>query len=102
MQIKKEVERVLSAHENARNSDKALILHIMQGYGANLTKQQAEIIRDMPSFETITRIRRILQEQGKYPPSKEVEQHRYEKFVKYQDPETILESKGIKVLPWGS
>ena len=50
-----------------RDSDKEIIVQLLQFSGADLSVEQMEIIRRF-NFESITRARRKLQEQGKYPP----------------------------------
>ena len=56
------VESILKHSQQARDDDKDLIIIYMQKLGANLTPEQVRIIKDMPSFEAITRARRKLQE----------------------------------------
>jgi hypothetical protein len=57
----------------------------MQKSGMELTPKQVEIFKNMPSAETITRIRRKLQEQGKYEADENVQKERYEKMQEYRD-----------------
>ncbi len=66
------VERILSDNRistimnvSPRDSDKALIVQFLQMSGCNLTAEQIGVIRGV-SFETITRVRRKLQEGGEY------------------------------------
>jgi hypothetical protein len=107
MKINERVENILKVSRSARNSDKALLLIYMERSGIILTAEQKEIFNKLPAFETITRIRRILQEQGKYEPDHHVLEARYEKYktvkegIHYEDPEKLLESKGYRVLPFG-
>jgi hypothetical protein len=78
-----EVEEVL--HENRispmsgvspRDSDKELIIQILQIHrNAEFTAEQLSIIRNL-NFESITRARRKFQENGLYPPSPEVAKKR--------------------------
>lgn len=76
----------------------------MQKSGLDLTPAQVQKIRDLPAFETITRVRRVLQEQGKYPASEEVEQARFEKYknvrnnINYKSPEQVLEEQGYRIV----
>lgn len=69
------VEKVLRTNVQARNSDKELIkLVLHEKFGtANLDNIPNE---ELPSFETITRARRKLQERGKYKAESEVEEQR--------------------------
>lgn len=107
MKIQEQVENLLKYLPETRNSDKALLIAYMQKYGLNLTEQQIELFKKMPSTETIRRSRQIIQEQGKYAASDQVNEERYKKYqtvkqnIKYETPEQLLESKGYKVLPFG-
>lgn len=80
MKTSQRVENILIASQRARNSDKYLLIIYMQRSGMHLTKEQIRIFEDMPSAETITRVRRQLQEQGKYPATKQVDDARFDKF----------------------
>jgi hypothetical protein len=51
-----------------RDSDKELIIQMLQWEGCNLAAEQMEKIRRF-NFESLTRARRKLQEKGEYPPS---------------------------------
>jgi hypothetical protein len=79
----------------------------MEKSGISLTPQQKEIFKELPAFETITRIRRTLQEQGKYEPDHHVLEARYNKYktvresINHEDLEKILESNGYTILPFG-
>lgn len=107
MNTSERVEAILKYDKQSRDSDKRLLIVFMQKAGMDLTPRQMEIFKEMPSMETIRRIRQKIQEQGKYPASEEVDNARFEKYqqVKYginnEDPERILEAQGYKVLPWG-
>ena len=107
MKISERVENILKVSHQARNSDKSLLLIYMQKSGMELTDKQIEIFKSLPAFETITRVRRDLQEQGKYEPTEEVKEARYQKFknarenIKYETPESLLEAQGYRVLPFG-
>lgn len=98
---------ILRASREARNSDVELFIIYAQKSGMNLTPNQMRIFRDMPTMDTITRIRRKLQEQGKYEADEAVNEARFKKFkyiksnIRYEDPEKLLEAQGIKVLPFG-
>lgn len=58
-----------------RDSDKELIIRILQYEGANLTPNQMHRIRQT-NFESIRRVRQKLQAEGKYLPSPEVAKQR--------------------------
>lgn len=101
------VENILRASQLARNSDKKLISIYLEKSGLNLTGSQIDKLMSLPSFETITRVRRKLQEQGKYPADAETTEHRYNKFKKVRanmataDPRTaeeLLEARGLRIM----
>ena len=97
MTITQQVEAILRFVPLARSSDKELFVIYMQKYGLELTPKQIELFKKMPSLETVRRTRQHIQEQGKYPPTKEVEEARYKKYqamkqsVGLVDPEYELE-----------
>ena len=105
MKINERVENILKASVDARNSDNELLIIYMQKSGMELTPKQIQIFKDLPSMETITRVRRQLQEQGKYEASEQVNEARYEKMKEYQetfnsnmgDPYAYLEKLGYKI-----
>lgn len=74
----------------------------MQKSGMELSPRQKQVFRDMPSAETITRVRRQLQEQGKYPAEEEVDNGRFDKYqqMKHKTPQDevddILERNPFK------
>lgn len=109
MTIKQQVENILRAVPSARNSDDELQIIYMQKAGMNLSPKQIEVFKQLPSMETIRRIRQKLQEEGKYPASENVNEARYNKFKKVRSTikdsspeyvETVLEDGRI-VLPDG-
>lgn len=67
MIVSKIVEDTLREKPYTRNSDKELLLHVWSHLGLELTAEQRSKFRDMPSTETVRRIRQKLQEGGKYP-----------------------------------
>jgi len=107
LKISEQVENILKFSKDARNSDKELIILYMQKFGMDLTPQQIQTFREMPSTETIRRVRQQLQEQGKYEADDSVNEARYNKFtkvranIKSENAESLIEKQGYKVLPWG-
>lgn len=79
MTIADRVKAILSAMPKTRDSDLELWLVYAYKSGLKLTPEQQEVIKGMPSFETITRVRRKLQENGKYKASAEVARARQDK-----------------------
>lgn len=70
------IKAILSASEAARNSDTALWLIYAQKSGLNLSSEQVEVFKNMPSPETIRRTRQKIQEEGHYLPSATVGRER--------------------------
>lgn len=60
------VENKLRYSRECRNSDKELYLAVMEHYGITLSKHEQTIFKEMPSFETIGRLRRKFQEDGQF------------------------------------
>ena len=50
-----------------------------------LSDRQIAKFKTLPSMETIRRIRQDLQQKGKYPASKAVEDERFNKFNNWRD-----------------
>lgn len=104
MKISQQVENILRAVSITRSSDKELFLVYMNKFGMNLSEEQQATFRRMPSLETVRRTRQLIQEQGKYLPTAEVEKARYEKYKRIkggESPEKVLEGQGYKVKEWG-
>lgn len=73
------VETVLRSKANTRYSDKELLIEVWASMGLVLNEEQRRAFRNLPSSETITRVRRKLQESGKYLPPEEVTRERHDK-----------------------
>jgi hypothetical protein len=98
-----------------RSSDKELLIVYMQKAGMDLTPSQIAIYRELPSMETIRRIRQKIQENGELLATPEVEKARFEKYKKTKgsigvtnavEAEELLDGTlvlpdGTKVLPYG-
>lgn len=84
MLINKTVEAILRDEPVTRNSDKALLLHVWRKLGLNLTAEQMAKLRDMPSAETITRVRRKIQEGGQYQATERIKSTRHHKDLSMQ------------------
>ena len=76
--VKDTVEAVLQEDERSRENDTWLSLQVLRkmGYGIFIPYKELD---DMPKFESISRCRRKLQEQGLYLASPKVAEHREEK-----------------------
>lgn len=84
MTIADRVKNILSASVEARNSDKALLKIYMLKSGLDLTSKQMDLLIDMPSFETITRVRRDVQAKGQYTASEGIRRQRKAKSLVVQ------------------
>jgi hypothetical protein len=102
MKTRDRVENILKVSQASRNSDTELLIIYMQKSGMELTPKQKEIFRTLPSMETITRVRRQLQEQGKYEATQEIQEARYQKMKEHQeeygDPYAHLEKLGLRIV----
>lgn len=94
MRLNDLVERALKEYPETRSSDRKLMMTVWWYQDANYMtdfKHFFQYVALMP--ESITRARRKLQEQGRYLPTKEVEDQRYQQFVdaKYSAGKSIIE-----------
>ena len=85
------VKETLKNNFQSRNSDRILLLEVWESYGLFLTPQQRIAFMDVPSAETIRRIRQKIQEEGKYPPTESIRKHR--KFKSLQIQQSIPNTK---------
>lgn len=76
MKISDVIERVLAVNADARNSDRELFISVWAEMGFSLTSAQEQQFFGLPSPETITRIRRKIQEQGRYPATQRIKKTR--------------------------
>jgi hypothetical protein len=86
------VERALTAWPETRDSDRKLILAVWWLQDNDYEQHFRSFFLNkaiMP--DTITRCRRKLQEQGKYPASKEVENARFNKFKAVREAAPVRE-----------
>ena len=102
MKTRDRVEAILKHDTASRNSDTRLLIVFMQKSGMELSDKQIEIFKNMPAAETITRIRRQLQEEGKYEATQQVQEARYEKMKQHQeeygDPVAQLAKLGYRIV----
>lgn len=107
MRVSERVENILKVSQKARNSDLELWLIYAKKSGLSLSKEQEEVLREMPSFETIRRTRQKLQEQGLYPADEEVNEARYKKFkevrqnIRDVEPDVLIEPTKYIIKEWG-
>lgn len=77
--IKNTVEKVLQRSPDARADDKVLILQVFEDLGLTLTPAQQKVFHDLPSTESIRRIRQKFQENGQYKAPERVTKFRQHK-----------------------
>lgn len=114
MTITQQVRNLLAYSRQARNSDKELYILYLQRAGMNLSNHQINLIRELPSFETIRRVRQKIQESGEHRADEEVRRARKgkslvmqqnapkasaERLEKVLGDGTIVLPNGDKVLP---
>lgn len=105
--LTKIVEDILKVSYKSRNTDKELYLYIFDHYGIHLTESQKEIFRNMPSLESVRRVRQKLQEGGKYQADQKIKKERDWKALRMQQntptakPKVIENIMEQRVLPWG-
>ena len=82
--IRNTVIEVLREDPRARDSDKWLIIQVLRKLGINIYLDYSQL-NDMPSYESIIRCRRSIQNQeGLYPPKPEVDEQRNKQRVEYK------------------
>lgn len=74
----KRVLYLLHHYPETRSSDKVLILRFLEKLGIDLTEDQVEVLMSV-NLESITRARRKIQEDGRYPATPEVQAERQQK-----------------------
>ena len=104
MRVSNIVQKVLGYSREARNSDKVLLLKVWEECGLYLTETQKLKFKDMPSAETIRRIRQKFQEKGMYLAGQRIGRERKFKSFRMQQMnpkedkvENLLEQGA---LPW--
>ena len=98
MTLSELVTQKLEEHEQARNSDKALLAYILQSKGVSLTKSQIDVILSV-NFESIRRTRQKLNEQGKFlPTDPKVLKQRQRKAQETQQRITTTKPENISTL----
>lgn len=78
------IEGVLRDHPDTRSSDRELYILVWEKLGFFMSDSQKAKFRELPSSETIRRVRQKLQEQGRYAASERVKQHRNFKGMEVQ------------------
>lgn len=78
------IEGVLRDHPETRSSDRELYIQVWENYGFHMSEGQKAKFRELPSSETIRRVRQKLQEQGHYAATERVKRHRNFKSMEVQ------------------
>ena len=74
--LKQQVINLLEKDNDCRNNDNLLVLKLLKKMGFNI-KYDPDDIKEMPSFESITRCRRFIQnEEGRFLPNQNVQELR--------------------------
>lgn len=84
MTVAQQVENLLKYVPSTRGSDRELWITYAQKFGVQLTEAQVDKIRQMPSLETLTRVRRKIQEEGRYPAPPKIARERRMKSYEMQ------------------
>lgn len=105
MTVKERIKIVLEQKPELRDSDKKLLLYYWKRQGLELTEEQEQIFIDKcTSAESITRARRIVQEENPdLQATEEVQEARHQKAVDYKynarvhtEPETYIGDDGLE------
>lgn len=80
--VRLQVARILRDEPQSRNSDKYLLWRIMQNAGIPISLAAFE---ELPSMESITRVRRDLQAHGHYLPDEDTQEMREEAEQAYRE-----------------
>lgn len=78
------IEGVLRDAPASRSSDRELYILVWEKYGFFMSATQKAKFRELPSSETIRRVRQKLQEQGHYAATDRVRRHRSQKGQEVQ------------------
>lgn len=84
MKITTRVEQILRDYPQTRSSDKELMIYFFHFSGLVLTPEQREKFRNLPSTESVRRVRQKIQEGGKYPATEKVKEERAFKSLQMQ------------------
>lgn len=95
----------MSTSRESRNSDRHLLIKVMEHYGVCLNEVQKARFMEMPSSETVRRIRQKFQESGKYLADQRVGAERRYKGYRMQQTNPVADKvenlMEQRVLPWG-
>ena len=81
--IKEVVKNILDQDPKTRNSDKWLIIEVLRSMGFNIYINYSQL-KEMPSFESITRARRYWQnKKGLFLSDKQIEEERNKRQSEY-------------------
>lgn len=83
--VKKNVEYIMKVYPETRNSDLELIARYMFNNHGIVSFGECRMIKTAPSFETITRVRRKIQAEGRYLSDKQIAQGRADLTETYKE-----------------
>ena len=83
--IKDKVEQILINHPNTRNSDMVLLAMYFIRYYDIDSLSRLSTMPDIPSCESITRVRRKFQSEGQYLADVDVEEGRGVEEIRYRN-----------------
>jgi len=102
MKVSQVVASILETNRQSRNSDKELQIQFMNRMGMDLSEYQMRTFREMPTLETVRRIRQKYQENGKYLADQKIGKERKFKSMRMQQIAPIAKPEYIqRVLEWG-
>ncbi len=84
------VRQIMKDNPSTRSSNDELVIKTYESYGLTLTPEQIALLKQAPSFETITRCRRKIQENGEFEATATVQalrkkqEHVYIDYSKYR------------------
>lgn len=95
MRVSDLVEQILIDIPQTRSDDRYLLLKVWERCGLILDPVQQTKFMDVPSSETIRRIRQKIQESGRYPADETIRKHR--KFKSMQVQQRITQTRPDQV-----
>lgn len=98
MKVTGYVKRALEDNPRARSSDKILLLQVWHSLGLDLTPAQTNRFLEIPTPETIRRIRQKLQEGGLYQADEKIKKARNLKGLEIQQNNPVVSAERLETL----
>lgn len=95
--LDKRIEAILKQDARARDSDNILMVHLLQLHGMKLSAEQIRVLCGF-NFESVTRCRRKIQEEGRWLPSPEIAYKRGLKEKNVRSKVTQTNARGTQQL----